>query len=85
MKPFAPCEQCGQTQQPTAYQSKATGIGGRLCQRCLERMVGVLIAFRWGQGSVGGGNCACRGVSVKGEASPWQENALRAWEEGEEE
>lgn len=85
MKPFPPCERCGQADEPTAYQSKDTGIGGQLCQVCLERMVGVLNAFRWGQQMVGGGNCACGGVLRKhGEPSPWQEIALRAWEEGEE-
>lgn len=79
---YQPCRTCGQTHHPTAYQSKEMKVGqGYLCQRCLERIVGELHAFRWGQGSVGGGNCACPNVNQKGEPSPWQEIAIRAMED----
>lgn len=80
MKPFPPCYWCRQTVLPTAYMG---GLKEYLCQKCLERMVGELFAFRWGQSYVGCGNCACYGVNVKGDPSPWQENALRDWEDAE--
>jgi hypothetical protein len=86
MAGFPPCKLCGKGDRATASircgsvetKSGPVAMYTRMCQQCLEHLIGPVLAFRLGQREICGiGNHHC----VE-EPSPWQEVAVRALEDG---